>query len=79
MDKEKMKEIINVYNQGLLLRGSSIDFVDFNGTDLKLKFVCQDKTEFLVQGKKVMIADEIKKEVEKYLKTKINNAKIIFV
>ena len=58
--------------------GSVFDFVDFKDNTLKIKFICADKTEFLVQGKKVTMEDELKKEIEKYLKAKINNAKIIF-
>jgi hypothetical protein len=32
----------------------------------------------MIQGKKVTMEDELKKEIEKYLKGKINNVKIIF-
>jgi len=77
MNKEDIKIIVEGYNKRLSV-GSSISFVDFENNTLKVKFVCSDKTEFKVQGKKVTMEDELKKEIEKYLKSKINKAKIIF-
>lgn len=77
MNKDEIKTIVEAYNQRLS-SGSSLSFVDFEDNILKIKFICVDKTEFLVQGKKVTMEDGLKKEIEKYLKAKINNAKIIF-
>ncbi|MFZ2038354.1 MAG: hypothetical protein WAV11_00210 [Minisyncoccia bacterium] len=79
MTKEEISNLIKEYNQRLLARGTTLEFIDFEDNNLELKFTCQDKTEFLVQGKRVTFADEIKKEIEKYLKAKINKAKIIFL
>jgi len=78
MKKEEIKTIVEGYNQRLS-SGSSLNFVDFEDNKLKIKFICADKTEFLVQGKKVTMEDGLKNEIEKYLKTKINNVNIIFI
>jgi hypothetical protein len=78
MTEDEVKNLIEVYKQRLL-PGSLLDFVSFRGNDLELKFTCQDKTEFLVQGKKVTMADGIKEQIEKYLKAKINDIKVTFV
>ena len=75
--KEETKKIIEGYSQRLP-GGSSLSFVDFEDNILKIKFVCTDKTEFMVQGKKVTMEDGLKEEIEKYLKVKIKNVKIIF-
>ncbi|MFA5651917.1 MAG: hypothetical protein WC933_00960 [Candidatus Paceibacterota bacterium] len=77
MNKEEIKTTVEAYNTRLS-GGSSLSFVNFEDNTLKVKFVCPDKTEFLVQGKKVTMEDELKKQIEKYLKSKIANVKIIF-
>jgi len=59
MNKEQIKTIVEGYNQQLS-GGSSLKFVDFEDNTLKIKFVCADKTEFLVQGKRVTMEDGIK-------------------
>jgi hypothetical protein len=78
MTTDEIKNIIEAYKQRLL-PGSSLDFVNFENNKLELKFVCSDKTEFLVQGKKVTMADGMKEQIEKYLKSKIQEVEIIFV
>jgi len=78
MTTDEIKNIVEVYKQRLM-PGSSLDFVNFENNKLELKFVCSDKTEFLVQGKKVTMADGIKEQIEKYLKAKISNVNVIFV
>lgn len=57
----------------------SLELVDFDGNNLKLKLNCSNKDTFKVQGKIVTFEEETKKFVEKYLKQKIGNINIIFV
>ncbi|MFA6341025.1 MAG: hypothetical protein WCX27_02175 [Candidatus Paceibacterota bacterium] len=77
MNKEEANNIVEGYNQRLS-SGSSIKLIDLSGDSLKVKFTCLDKTEFLVQGRRVTMEEELKKEIEKYLKAKIINIKVIF-
>jgi len=77
MNKEEIQKIIESYKIRLM-PGTVFDLVEFKDNTLKIKFVCPDKTEFMVQGKKVTMEDGLKNEIEKYLKAKINNVKIIF-
>lgn len=79
MTKDEIKNIIKNYSQRLSLSGNSLEFVDFENNKLTLKFNCTDKTEFMVQGKIVTMAEGTKQEIVKYLKTKITNIIIIFI
>ena len=79
MKKEEIIGIVNNFNQSPPVGGVSLELVDFDDKNLKLKFNCSDKTEFKVQGKIVTMADESKKFVEKYLKNKIKNINIILL
>ena len=78
MSEEQVKKIVEGYKIRLT-PGSIFDFIEFKDNTLKIKFVCSDKTEFKVQGKKVTMEDEMKKQIEKYLKAKINNVNVIFI
>ena len=72
MNNEEIKKIIDNFNQKPPVGGVSLEFLDFENNNLKLKFNCADKTEFKVQGKIVTMADESKKLADKYLKEKFS-------
>ena len=79
MTKEEVKNIIDNFNQRPAVGGVSLELIDFDGNNLKLKLHCLSKDIFKVQGKVVTFEEETKKFVEKHLKTKIENVNIIFV
>jgi len=79
MIKEEVKSIIDNFNQRPPMGGVSLELVDFDGNNLKLKLNCKSKDIFKVKGKIVTFEEETKKFVEKYLKEKIGNINIIFV
>jgi hypothetical protein len=48
MTKEEVKNIIDNFNQRSPVGGVSLELVDFENNNLKLKYNCSDKTEFKV-------------------------------
>ena len=72
MNKEEIKKIIDNFNLKYPSGSISIELIDFDNKNLKLKFSCSDKTEFKVQGKVVTIMEESKKIAEKYIKEKLS-------
>ncbi len=72
MTKEEITKIIDSFNQRPPIGGVSLELIDFENNNLKLKFNFSDKTEFKVQGKLVTMEEESKKFVIKYLKEKIS-------
>jgi len=79
MTKEEIKKIIDNLNLRLAMSGSSVEVVDFDGNNLKLKLNCSNKDIFKVKGKIVTFEEETKKFVDKYLKEKIQNISIILL
>lgn len=79
MTKEEVKNIVDKFNRQLALSGTSLELIDFDGNNLKLKLNCSNKDIFKVKGKIVTFEDETKKFVEKHLKTSIQNTNIIFI
>jgi len=79
MTKEEVKNIIDNFNQRPPVGGVSLELVDFENNNLKLKYNCSDKTEFKVQGKVVTMEEESKKFVVKYLKEKFKNINVILL
>lgn len=79
MTKEEIENIIDNFNQRPPLGGVSLELVDFDGNNLKLKLNCSNKDIFKVKGKIVTFEEETKKFVEKHLKEKIENINIIFI
>jgi len=78
--EEAQKIIENAKLRFISLGGSSVELVDVENDNLKLKLNCPNgSTMFKVAGKKVTMEDEVKKEVEKIIKNNLKNANIIFV
>lgn len=79
MTKEEIKNIIDELNRQLAMSSSSLELIDFDGNNLKLKLNCRSKDIFKVKGKIVTFEEETKKFVDKYLKEKIQNISIILL
>jgi hypothetical protein len=79
MAKEEIKNIIDNLNHQPALSGSSLELIDFDGNNLKLKFNCSNKDTFKVKGKIVTFEEETKKFIERYLKTNVKDINIIFI
>ncbi|MFH0888232.1 MAG: hypothetical protein V1871_03390 [Planctomycetota bacterium] len=79
MTKEEVKNIVDKFARQLALSGTSLELIDFDGANLKLKLNCSNKDVFKVKGVTVTFEDETKKSVEKHLKASIQNTNIIFI
>jgi len=79
MNKEEIKAVIDQFNQNPAIGGTSIELIDFDGKNLKLKLNCPSQDMFKIEGKLTSFADQTKKFVEKYLKGKAGEINIIFL
>ncbi|MBN2197826.1 hypothetical protein JW698_01350, partial [Candidatus Wolfebacteria bacterium] len=71
--------IIDKFNQNPAIGGTSIELIDFDGQNLKLKLNCPNQDMFKIEGKLTSFTDQTKKFVEKYIKEKIGEINVIFI